>query len=56
MGYYLFVFDITERRHLEQSLQVANTELEQLVIRHSLTQVANRRRFDDYLEQEGDGR
>lgn len=52
IGYYLFVFDITERRHLEQSLQIANTELEQLVTLDGLTQVANRRKFDDYLEQE----
>jgi two-component system, cell cycle response regulator len=52
IGYYLFVFDITERRHLEQSLQAANAELEQLVILDGLTQVANRRKFDDYLEQE----
>jgi two-component system, cell cycle response regulator len=52
IGYYLFVFDITERRHLEQSLQAANAELEQLVTLDSLTQVANRRKLDDYLEQE----
>ncbi|HEY9736461.1 MAG TPA: diguanylate cyclase [Trichocoleus sp.] len=52
VGYYLFVFDITERRQLEQSLQTANAELERLVILDSLTQVANRRKFDDYLEQE----
>ncbi|HIK14081.1 MAG TPA: GGDEF domain-containing protein [Leptolyngbyaceae cyanobacterium M33_DOE_097] len=52
IGYYLFVFDITERRLLEQSLQAANAELEQLVTLDSLTQVANRRKFDDYLEQE----
>jgi len=52
IGYYLFVFDITERRLLERSLQTANAELEQLVTLDSLTQVANRRKFDDYLEQE----
>lgn len=52
IGYYLFVFDITERHHLEQSLQAANAELEQLVALDSLTQVANRRKFDEYLEQE----
>lgn len=51
-GYYLFVFDITERRHLEQSLQVANAELEQLATLDGLTQIANRRKFDDYLVQE----
>jgi len=52
IGYYLFVFDITQRHHLEQSLQAANTELEQLASLDSLTQVANRRKFDNYLEQE----
>ncbi len=52
VGYYLFVSDITERRHLEQSLQATNAELEQLAILDSLTQVANRRKFDEYLEQE----
>jgi two-component system cell cycle response regulator len=52
IGYYLFVFDISERHRLEQYLQAANAELEQLVILDSLTQVANRRKFDDYLEQE----
>lgn len=52
IGYYLFVFDSTERRRLEQSLQSANTKLEKLVTIDALTQVANRRKFDDYLEQE----
>jgi two-component system, cell cycle response regulator len=52
IGYYLFVFDITVRRRLEQSLQAANAELEQLATLDGLTQVANRRKFDDYLEQE----
>jgi two-component system, cell cycle response regulator len=52
IGYYLFVFDSTERRRLEQSLQAANTKLEKLATVDSLTQIANRRKFDDYLEQE----
>ncbi|MBD2108147.1 diguanylate cyclase [Nodosilinea sp. FACHB-13] len=52
VGYYLFVFDSTERRRLEQSLQAANTKLEKLATVDSLTQIANRRKFDDYLEQE----
>lgn len=52
VGYYLFVFDSTERRRLELSLQAANAELEQLATLDGLTQVANRRKFDDYLEQE----
>ncbi|HEY9662841.1 MAG TPA: PAS domain-containing protein, partial [Allocoleopsis sp.] len=37
IGYYLFVFDITERRSLEQSLQRANAELEQLATLDGLT-------------------
>lgn len=48
-GYYLFVFDITPRRQLEESLKVANAELEELVSLDGLTQVANRRKFDEYL-------
>ena len=52
VGYYLFVFDNTERRRLEQSLQAANTKLEKLATVDSLTQIANRRKFDDYLDQE----
>jgi diguanylate cyclase (GGDEF)-like protein/PAS domain S-box-containing protein len=52
IGYYLFVFDSTERRRLELSLQAANAELEQLATLDGLTHVANRRKFDDYLAQE----
>jgi diguanylate cyclase (GGDEF)-like protein/PAS domain S-box-containing protein len=52
IGYYLFVFDITERRQLEQSLQAANAGLEQLATVDGLTQVANRRKLDNYLDQE----
>jgi diguanylate cyclase (GGDEF)-like protein len=47
------------RQHLEQqvqertiALQQANYELERLATLDSLTQIANRRRFDQYLEQE----
>lgn len=52
IGYSLFVFDITERRKLEQSLQAVNAELEQLATLDSLTQIANRRKFDDYLNHQ----
>ncbi len=39
-------------RHLQQQLQIANQELQCLVNIDGLTLVANRRRFDEYLEQE----
>ncbi|HEY9734742.1 MAG TPA: PAS domain-containing protein [Trichocoleus sp.] len=44
--------DITERKTIEAALQKANSELERLATLDSLTKVANRRRFDEYLEQE----
>lgn len=44
--------DITERKQMESALQQANLELERLATLDSLTQVANRRRFDEYLQQE----
>lgn len=37
---------------LSQQLEQANQELQQLVSLDSLTQLANRRRFDEYLDQE----
>ncbi|MGP1384497.1 MAG: diguanylate cyclase domain-containing protein [Thainema sp.] len=51
-GYYLFFFDITERKQMEEALRQANSELSLLASLDGLTQVANRRRFDDYLAQE----
>ncbi|MBD0269079.1 MAG: diguanylate cyclase [Cyanobacteria bacterium Co-bin8] len=44
--------DITERKSVEADLQAANLKLERLATFDSLTKVANRRRFDDYLQQE----
>lgn len=44
--------EIIERKKIEIALNEANQELEKLTILDSLTQVANRRRFDDYLLQE----
>lgn len=44
--------EINNRYKVEVALQQANQELEQLAIVDSLTGVANRRRFDDYLLQE----
>ena len=43
--------EIIERQKAEIALSKANQELEKLTILDSLTQVANRRRFDDYLLQ-----
>jgi len=46
--------EIQERKRIERELQVANQKLTQLATLDSLTEVANRRRFDEYLEQEWD--
>lgn len=44
--------EIRERRHAEAKLEKANKELKRLASRDGLTQIANRRRFDEYLKQE----
>ena len=44
--------EIIERQKAEVALYKANQELEKLSVLDSLTQVANRRRFDDYLLQQ----
>jgi diguanylate cyclase (GGDEF)-like protein/PAS domain S-box-containing protein len=44
--------DITDRKQIETALQEANEKLERLVILDGLTQVPNRRCFDEYLQQE----
>ncbi|GAB4523907.1 MAG: hypothetical protein Tsb0014_01920 [Pleurocapsa sp.] len=44
--------EISDRRKAQAALHQANQELEKLSVLDSLTQVANRRRFDDYLLQE----
>lgn len=41
-----------QQSELYQQLQVANQELQRLAMVDGLTQVANRRYFDDYLQQE----
>lgn len=44
--------DITDRKQIETALQAANEKLERLATLDGLTQIPNRRRFDEYLEQE----
>lgn len=44
--------DITERKRIEGELQRANQELQRLTVIDGLTQIANRRRFDESLQQE----
>jgi diguanylate cyclase (GGDEF)-like protein/PAS domain S-box-containing protein len=43
------VRDITERHRTEAALQKANQELERLANLDGLTEIANRRKFDEYL-------
>ena len=43
---------LIQQHRLEQQLREANYQLQQLTLLDSLTQVANRRRFDEYLLQE----
>lgn len=44
--------DITERKHYEAELMKANTELERLATMDGLTQLANRRCFDETMQRE----
>lgn len=44
--------DITDRKRTEQLLHEANKELERIATIDGLTQLANRRRFNEYLEIE----
>ncbi|WNZ21591.1 diguanylate cyclase [Leptolyngbya sp. NK1-12] len=44
--------EIQERQRIEQALRQANLELERLASLDSLTQISNRRRFDEYLSVE----
>jgi diguanylate cyclase (GGDEF)-like protein/PAS domain S-box-containing protein len=44
--------EIAERKAAEMAVQRANQELQKLATFDSLTQLANRRRFDEYLAQE----
>ena len=51
-GFAVNFRDITERKQMEIALKEANLELKRQANIDSLTQVANRRRFDEYLIQE----
>jgi len=44
--------EILERRRAENALENANRELQRLASLDGLTQIANRRRFDEYLQHE----
>lgn len=48
----LLLEENNKRRRAETALQEANEKLHQLVVMDSLTEVANRRHFDDRLQQE----
>lgn len=49
-GVLIMARDISERYLVEQKLEEANQELERLSFIDSLTQISNRRRFDEQLE------
>ena len=51
-GFAMNFRDITDRKQMEIELKEANLELKRQANIDSLTQVANRRRFDEYLNQE----
>lgn len=51
-GFAVTFRDITRQKQSEQALQDANLELQRLAHLDGLTQLANRRRFDEYLAQE----
>ncbi len=52
MGMVAEFKDITSRRQAEAALKKANRELQRLSVLDDLTQVANRRRFDETLNEE----
>ena len=51
-GFAIIIRDITARKQIELALQEANQKLEQLANLDGLTQVANRRCFNDRLQSE----
>ena len=44
--------EINERKKAQIALELANQELQRLAILDDLTKIANRRRFEEYIEQE----
>jgi len=51
-GFAITLSDITNRKQMELALQEANRKLEILALLDGLTQISNRRSFDQFLEQE----
>jgi diguanylate cyclase (GGDEF)-like protein len=51
-GFAITVRDISKRKKMELELQAANEKLKLIANIDGLTQIANRRRFDDYLQVE----
>ncbi len=51
-GFAVTFRDITERKQAEAAIQAANQELQRLAVTDGLTQIANRRQFDEYLNAE----
>lgn len=51
-GFAVTFRDITERKQAEVAIQKANQELQRLAVTDGLTQVANRRQFDEYLNSQ----
>ena len=48
----IMIRDISDRKRIEAELRTANERLAKLSLTDSLTMLANRRRLDEYLEQE----
>jgi len=46
------IFDDSERKFAEEALQKANVELKRLSVIDGLTQISNRRKFDEFLANE----
>ncbi|MBF0230436.1 MAG: diguanylate cyclase [Desulfamplus sp.] len=51
-GFYGFVMDISRNIRMEKELQEANAQLIRIATLDGLTQISNRRKFDEYLSSE----